>query len=172
MASPNQTIDKTIKDTKTVLDANNIPKVDIDFMNNTHFEELELVEKLGKQILDYQTLSETGNPENTQASEQAISRLLNNWLEHTIAHFERENKLMQDTGFPAYPVHASEHEIALEKLKNLISTWEKNKDIDQLADYVFTHWPDWFNTHVNTMDMMTAKFAVMNGFDPRGTPDQ
>lgn len=146
---------------KTILDAETIPLVEIDFMNDTHLDELSIVNKLGEQVLKYQDGRDTNSTK--------ITDLLNDWLEHTIPHFERENKLMKETGFPAYAVHADEHEIALNRFKAVISEWTENKDIDLVSDFVFTLWPSWFNGHVNSMDMMTAKFAVMNGFDPQAT---
>ena len=146
---------------KTILEVESIPRVNIDFMNNTHFEEIEKVKELGKLVSAYQA-----KDTHTDAETAEITRALKNWLAHTIPHFERENQLMQETGFPAYPVHSNEHDIALNKMKNIIQAWEQNQDIELLADYVFSLWPNWFNDHVNTMDMMTAKFAVMNGFDP------
>ncbi len=149
---------------KTILEVETIPRVDVDFMNNTHFEEIEMVKDLGKLISAY---SENDTPSDTETRQ--ISDALKNWLNHTIPHFERENELMQETDFPAYSVHSEEHTIALDKMKTVISAWEKNKDIALVGDYVFTLWPNWFNSHVNTMDMMTAKFAIMNGFDPHAS---
>ena len=149
---------------KTILEVETIPRVDVDFMNNTHFEEIEMVKDLGKLISAY---SENDTPSNTETRQ--ISDALKNWLNHTIPHFERENKLMQETGFPAYGVHSEEHEIALDRMKTVIQAWEQNRDIELVADYVFTLWPAWFNGHVNSMDMMTAKFAIMNGFDPHAS---
>jgi len=150
--------------TKTILEADKIPLVDIDFMNNTHLEELTIANELGEKVTKYQDGSDTSEENSAQ-----ISMLLDKWLAHTIPHFERENKLMQETGFPAFSVHADEHEIALNRFKTVINAWTDNKDIDQISDFIFTFWPDWFNGHVNSMDMMTAKFAVMNGFDPAAT---
>jgi len=144
---------------KTILDAENIPRVEINFMNDTHVEELEVVNHLGSLISAYQEKNEHNDNEVTQ-----ISQALKAWLDHTIPHFERENDLMQETGFPAYAIHAQEHEIALNRMKAIIQTWEQDQDINILADYVFTQWPTWFNGHVNSMDMMTAKFAKMNGY--------
>ena len=149
---------------KTILDADQIPLVEIDFMNNTHLEELSIANALGEQVTKYQDGSDTSEKNSSQ-----ISELLDKWLAHTIPHFERENKLMQETGFPAFAIHADEHKIALDRFKSVISAWADNKDIDQVTDFIFTFWPNWFNTHVNSMDMMTAKFAVMNGFDPQET---
>ena len=145
---------------KTILEVETIPRVEIDFMNNTHFEEIEMVRKLGELIITYQ---ETDTDLDTE--DNRLSQSLQEWLEHTVAHFERENQLMQETGFPAYAIHSNEHESALNRIKAVITSWETNKDIELIANYVFTLWPEWFNGHVNTMDMMTAKFAVMNGFN-------
>ena len=39
---------------KIILEAENIPRVDIDFMNNTHFDELVMVQEIGQLISDYQ----------------------------------------------------------------------------------------------------------------------
>ncbi len=153
-----------INKTKTILDPETIPRVDIDFMNNTHVEELAIANELGKQVSAFQDGKDTSD-ENIKK----ISDLLKKWLDHTIPHFERENRLMQETGFPAYQIHSEEHDIALNRFRTIISAWDENRDIDLVADFVFTLWPNWFNGHVNSMDMMTAKFAVMNGFDPQAS---
>jgi len=149
--------------TKTILDPETVPLVEIDFMNNTHLEELSIANALGEQVSQYQS----GDSSENNASK--IAELLHKWLEHTIPHFERENELMRQTSFPAYRMHSEEHEMAIKRFKAIISSWEDNKDIDLISDFIFTQWPNWFNSHVNSMDMMTAKFAVMNGFDPQAT---
>ena len=142
---------------KIILESEIIPRVDLDFMNNTHFEEIEMVKELGELVNLLQA-------NENQQNKNTLAQKLNAWLNHTILHFERENTLMQDTGFPAYAIHSHEHEIALKQMKDIVSAWEKNHDIGLVADYIFDTWPTWFNQHVNTMDMMTAKFAVMNGY--------
>ena len=138
-----------------IIKAEEITQVDIDFMNHTHTEEVSLVNTLGKAVKAYTTNPSIG---------VEISQQLKQWLEHTKAHFTRENTLMQETGFPAYPIHKNEHEIALKRLQTVIDNWENDKDIGYLDDYIFTVWPAWFKGHVDSMDLMTAKFAVMNGF--------
>ena len=150
--------------TKIILDPETVPLVDIDFMNNTHLEELSIVNQLGEHVSKYQDGEDTSE-ENTSK----ILELLNKWLEHTIPHFEHENDLMRETGFPAYQVHSEEHKMAIERFKAIISAWTDNKDINLISSFIFEQWPNWFNAHVNSMDMMTAKFAVMNGFDPKAT---
>ncbi|RKZ97567.1 MAG: hypothetical protein DRQ46_04555 [Gammaproteobacteria bacterium] len=153
--------------TRIILNADTIPRVDIDFMNNTHVEEIEMVKKLGKLVVAYQ---ESAMP--TKSETNAITQSLEKWLQHTEAHFERENVLMRETNFPVYLVHSGEHETALEQMARVVKAWQNGNDIDSIAEYVFNLWPAWFNSHVDSMDMITARFAVMNGFDSQSTPQE
>ncbi len=150
---------------KIILEANTFPRVDIDFMNNTHFDELILVQKLGQLITRYQ---QHQDPSDDDA--QQIIQAIENWIEHSHSHFYRENALMQEVGFPMYHVHSAEHEHVLVDMVAVFTSWKNNHDIEALADYVFSAWPRWFNNHVKTMDLMTAQFAVMNGYSPNSVP--
>ncbi|MEE9352008.1 MAG: hemerythrin family protein [Thiotrichaceae bacterium] len=149
-----------IKLKKTVLDPETIPPVSIDFMNNTHFEEIAMVQDIGELASVYQE-----QEVHTDETTNKITLLLENWFEHTQAHFARENELMEKYQFPAYSVHADEHEIALAKLEAVIDAWKTDKDSNLLADYIFQLWPKWFSKHVNSMDLATAQFAMINGFN-------
>ena len=141
-----------------IIDSGDFPQVDLAFMNNTHLEEINLVKKLGDLILSFQDQS------NDDITTEKITEALTAWLEHTKSHFFRENMLMMETHFPAFPIHSQEHEGALNQLKSVLRDWEADQNIDALTDYVFAIWPNWFNRHVDTMDKITAKFAVMNGY--------
>ena len=139
----------------TRLSPENIPSVGIDFMNRTHMEEVEIVTSLMEKVNE--RLSGEQN-------ETEISQQLKLWLEHTQAHFDRENELMQKTAFPAYPVHSGEHENALALMRSVVDDWHQNRNVEQLHNYVFNVWPDWFMAHVNSMDKVTAQYALMNGY--------
>ncbi len=145
-----------VTSTKIILETTTIPRVEIDFMNNTHFEEVEMVKLLGELISDHR--EDNNNLEK-------ITQSLQSWLQHTQTHFSRENALMLEIQFPVYSVHSGEHEKALIEMTNRIKAWETSHDIEMIADYVFSLWPTWFEQHVNSMDMMTAKIAVMHGYD-------
>jgi hemerythrin len=139
--------------TKIILTAETVPHVALDFMNNTHFEELDMVQSLGELITHYQ-----------QGDNDALTQALNAWLKHTQAHFSRENELMIDIQFPMYLVHSGEHSRVLEEMESMVTSWNNDHDIEMLSDYVFTAWPQWFEQHVNSMDMVTAQFALMHGY--------
>ena len=153
--------------TKIILNEDTIPHVDIDFMNNTHFEEIEMVKEIGKLIAAYQ---ENDMPSDSETKK--ITQSLEVWLQHTQEHFARENKLMLEINFPMYPVHSGEHETVLENMAGVVKAWQSDNDIELIAEYVFSLWPTWFDSHVNSMDMITAQFAVMNGYDSQSVPHE
>ena len=84
--------------------------------------------------------------------------LLDEWLEHTVAHFAREERLMLEYSFPPYPVHQGEHEQALETLRRVQSDWLNEKNRDALEQYIKYDWSRWLFNHISTMDMVTANF--------------
>lgn len=132
-----------------VLNPSAIPSIALASMNATHREEVELVNRLGALLV--QGLH--GNVDET-----AVTAGLNLWLVHTRDHFAAENKLMQEHGFPAYPVHSGEHERVLGELDSVKQRWDEEKSVEDLAQFLFVDWLNWFNQHVNTMDRVTAMF--------------
>lgn len=137
------------KHTTPVVDTTMIPQVALESMNDTHREEVELVNQLG-------ALLEQGLEGN--ADNAAITGKLHEWVEHTRAHFERENRLMQEHGFPAFPVHSGEHSQMLAIIEDLQRNWLDNGNIETLANFIFHDWARWFELHVNSMDKVTAQF--------------
>ncbi len=154
-----------VTETRHELNPETVPQVGIDFMNNTHVEEVELVMNLGNQINTCQE-----NEFVTADDVKAITTLLEHWLLHTQEHFERENALMREIQFPPFQIHAGEHEAALAKMTEIVNDWKQEQDIELVADYVFSAWTAWFESHVNSMDMITANYAVMQGYDPHEKP--
>jgi len=150
---------------KIILEASTFPKVDIDFMNNTHFDELVIVQNVGELVSAYQH-----NNSPNDSDTQEVTDALTGWLDHTHAHFSRENLLMDEVEFPMYHIHFGEHERVLNEMETIVNTWKKSHDIKPVEEYVFNLWPTWFNNHVNSMDLMTAQFAVMNGYSPNSAP--
>ncbi|MDF1589333.1 MAG: hypothetical protein P1P93_09315 [Gammaproteobacteria bacterium] len=144
---------------KTILSPESFPHVELDFMNTTHFEEIELVKKIGDYISAYQQSEEERDD---------ITLLLDLWFSHTRAHFAVENELMLAINFPAYSIHLHEHEHdhALTTMAGIVEAWKRDHDLAPLEQYVFSFWPQWFHNHVNTMDVITAQFARMHGVEP------
>lgn len=122
-----------------------IPEVAMPFMNTVHHEELELVNGLLEKV------SGAGD-------DDAVSETVNQWLEHTIAHFAREERLMQEYNFPPFPVHYMEHQTVLAQLQDVVEQWENTKDRNALTGYILDAWVPWLQNHIGTMDYVTAQF--------------
>jgi len=127
-----------------VLEYADVPQVAMDAMNEVHREELEIVNNIHVAIVN--------------KNEQEITLLCEQWLEHTKAHFDKENRLMEKYGFPAFHCHHSEHVEALQGLGVIIQNWKDKKDWQDLTAYVVDIWPQWYITHISTMDTVTSAF--------------
>ncbi|VAW62840.1 hypothetical protein MNBD_GAMMA11-1721 [hydrothermal vent metagenome] len=132
-----------------VLLVSDMPHVAFGSMNDTHSEEIELVNQLGEVLI-------LGMRDNQFYDD--ISEKLEEWIEHAREHFSKEDQLMENCGFPALKVHSEEHQRVLEKMEALNQQWLDEHSIEPLAEYVFNEWVGWFDNHVNTMDMMTAQY--------------
>ncbi|MFZ6693330.1 hemerythrin domain-containing protein [Undibacterium sp. SXout20W] len=81
-------------------------------------------------------------------------------IEHSIAHFEQENKWMVDNNFPPAGCHKQEHDAVLEVMQEVRQRF-LNGDVD-LAPRLAEELPHWFEHHVDTMDNMLARFMAAN----------
>jgi len=127
-----------------VLECEDIPQVAMDAMNEVHREELTIVNQINDAIEGKDT--------------QKISLLCQSWLEHTKAHFAKENKMMETYSFPAYHCHHQEHVEALDILQSIINSWEETKSLPDLSEYIKNIWPNWYVNHISTMDTVTSAF--------------
>ncbi len=78
-------------------------------------------------------------------------RLFQNLYEHTKAHFEYENALMDQYAFPAISEHKGEHQRVLAEFKQ----FKKRIDKGLIAfgrSFAKERLPQWFELHVSTMD--------------------
>ncbi|MCG3716589.1 hypothetical protein L5F64_13445, partial [Aliarcobacter butzleri] len=69
-----------------------LPLVDMDFMNETHFEDVDLINELHQSIVTYEKDSSNENFE-------ILKLQYKNWQNHTINHFKTEEDEMQKKGF-------------------------------------------------------------------------
>jgi hemerythrin len=127
-----------------VLEYEDVPQVAMDAMNDVHREELEIVNQIHLAIVE--------------AKEDEITQLCEQWLEHTKAHFAKENYMMEKYGFPAFHCHHGEHVNALQGLESIIQQWKDKHVLESLKFYVSDTWPQWYVNHITTMDTVTSAF--------------
>jgi hemerythrin len=124
------------------------PQVALDFMNRDHAEVVAMRSRLLGLI-------------SAHAPETGVDTLLHELLEHTRHHFAEEERLMQETGFPPYPMHKGEHDNVLADMAARIERWKQGRDVEVLRDWLEHAVGDWFVNHVTTMDFVTAGYIEM-----------
>lgn len=135
----------------TVPTKESLPRVALESMNHTHEEEIALVQLLAEALNE------------SVINIDALNRAVDAWVAHTETHFETENQLMQEIGFPAYNVHRGEHEEVFAQIQQVVSRFRTDNELELLRQFVCELWPSWFDMHVRSMDMATAMFAKMQG---------
>jgi hemerythrin len=126
-----------------------MPLVELELMNQVHREEIEMINQLASLLIDGMK---------TEPDLEKISQSVAAWIDHTRQHFEGENRMMCEHGFPPYPVHKGEHDQVLLQLERQQAVWLEDFNLQRLADYLFIEWRSWFDQHVNSMDAVTAQF--------------
>lgn len=133
------------------LDAFRLPQLPVDFMNADHAQEVALLEAIEG------ALSAHGRGAGTLA---AVLEKLSLLAVHTREHFLREESMMRETQFPAYPQHKAEHDRVLAQMDAEARTFREHGDAARLSRYLFEALPAWFLQHIATMDQVTATFAA------------
>jgi hemerythrin len=128
----------------------NYPQVALDFMNRDHAEFVTLRANLLATI-------------SAQAPEPDVDTLLDELLDHTHHHFAEEERLMQETRFPPYALHKSEHQRVLADMAARSECWKQGHDTVALREWLDHDVGDWFINHVSSMDFVTAGFIMAQG---------
>ncbi len=85
------------------------------------------------------------------ADKKSFASCFNELVEHTQAHFNRENELMTQTGYKAIGEHKGEHDRVLGDLMR----FKQRVDAGSFAfarAFVKDQMPEWFHTHITMMD--------------------
>jgi hemerythrin len=130
------------------LNLSSLPQVALDFMNRDHAEFLVLRDSLLGRL-------------SAQIPGEELSASLDELLEHTRHHFAAEERAMQETGFPPYLIHKSEHDRVLADMSAQIERWNHGRDSEALRQWIDQAVGDWLFNHVSTMDFVTAEFIAM-----------
>ena len=128
-----------------------LPQVAVPSMNATHAEELALLRDL---------LSALDAGDTVRAAALATA-----FAGHVEEHFAREERLMEQHGFPPYPIHKSEHD----RMRALVAEHCAGADNEDgraaLGHFIREEFLPWLSSHVATMDSATAHFLSMQGVE-------
>lgn len=119
--------------------------------------------KVGNEIIDHDH-KETVEllAELNAATDADFPAVFARFADHLRDHLAREEGLMQQYGFPPYPIHKHEHDRVRLELQGI----EKRLAAGNLMlgrGYAREVVPDWFINHKNTMDSATAAWIKSQG---------
>lgn len=83
------------------------------------------------------------------------------FIEHTVEHFDQENRWMELIGFPG--CHKAEHDRVLAVCRDVRKRMERGDAA--LGRQLLQELPIWFDNHVATMDSALAAYIDSIGFD-------
>jgi hemerythrin len=91
-------------------------------------------------------------------SQSSYLERLDALIAHSIEHFEQENQWMKDSGFGPAACHQREHDAVLEVMQEVRKRVEAGES--DLGKTLAEELPHWFEHHVDTMDIMLARFMA------------
>ena len=134
-----------------LIDKNKLPLVAEDFMNDVHFEDVDIINELYEKAINYKN-------NNSEVNKEILVSCYQEWYDHTVSHFKGEEDEMLERQFPPYLMHKGEHDRCLEHMDLVIKNFVETNDIDALVRYLEVDLIDWLLNHINTMDTITAMF--------------
>ncbi len=129
-----------------------LPMVAMTSMNDTHLEDIIIINKLSEAVVNKDTV--------------LTNSILEELIEHTITHFSGEEEMMREKSFPPYLVHKGEHDRVLNELKAIAQGFSQSDgDFQLVMAYVDGSLIPWLINHIQTLDTVTAMF-LQNGLSP------
>jgi len=125
-----------------------LPLVKNDAMNDIHFEEADIINKLSELI--------------EKNDQNAITEQITLLIEHMQKHFSYEENMMKEKSYTMYTIHQADHNKVLTETRYMLMDWRSAKDIDTLKEYFEEELPDWLDQHIKAMDTPMAEFIETN----------
>ena len=141
-----------------LINKEDLPLVAEDFMNEVHYEDIEIINDLHNKLLNY--LNNT-----TKENKTIVIDAYKHWYSHTVTHFKSEEDKMVQLNFPPYLIHKSEHDNCLKKMGLILDDFTQNNNTQSLKNYLESDLIDWLINHIQTMDTVTAMF-FKSGISP------
>ncbi|WP_246828301.1 bacteriohemerythrin [Ectothiorhodospira sp. PHS-1] len=129
-----------------------IPQVAANFMDKDHDEALALLARVVRCLEEMPT---------SKAESGRLRDDLRDFIEHSRAHFRREEALMKAVEFPPFQLHKQEHDARLEALVAYVDDLDAGVMAPaDLKPLLVEDFVPWYRRHCATMDRATARFVA------------
>lgn len=93
--------------------------------------------------------------------EEFVRSALDEVVSYTKYHFEREEKMMADNGYPEFEAHKKEHESMVALVVTKVKEFESNEE--QTIDELLAFLKSWLISHINGTDQKYSGFMHDKG---------
>lgn len=131
-----------------ILYAEQVEFMSVDHMQETHENEISLLNEIDKLATKYQM----GKIEKGE-----LEAKIDQYIEHLNEHFQQEEELMEKYDFPSYEMHKMAHDMFLTDLQYSTMIWKRHGDIDKIINFIRKS-PEWIIMHIKTVDAPTADY--------------
>jgi len=84
------------------------------------------------------------------AGREQVSEVLDRLIEFTRMHFATEERLLEQTGFPALAAHRVEHQRVLAQILEAAHRAQHGEEVHMHSLLIFLR--DWYVTHIGSLD--------------------
>jgi hemerythrin len=135
----------------TEIDPAQIPDLLLPSMNTDHAREMRLVNDVAAAVAAHRR---------GEGSVDLIVERLSLLAVHSREHFLREETLMREARFPAYPAHKAEHDRVLAEMNAEARAFRQQGDAARLSRYLQEALPGWYLDHTRSLDVAAARFLA------------
>ncbi len=120
-----------------------IPSIDED-----HKKLMSLINNLQSAIL---------YPTDEAFERQALQEL----VDYTQYHFQREERLMQENGYPDFEAHKQQHQKMIARVQDFLAAYERDREgtVQEMTDFL----KDWLIRHIAGTDQQYSAFLKEKG---------
>jgi len=144
-------VSHTVTPSTLHIDEKILPQVGLAFMQLEHDEIIRRLKDLETLIIRL----EAGESVTFQ-----ITSVIEGMLEHTHSHFLREEKNMERCHYLPRRGHKAAHDEFLAEMTTAHEQWRETQNLSALKLYFLVQVPTWFMQHLNSMDLVTARFLA------------
>ena len=135
-----------------LLYAEAVEHLDVDEMQETHEEEIKILNDLDKLATIY-------GMDKTEEKLSDLETKIEEYLAHVKEHFSNEERLMRKYAFPSYDMHKIAHDMFLMDIGITIKQWKKFGDIEKVTNFIRKS-PEWIVLHIDTVDAPTSAYIA------------
>lgn len=109
----------------------------------------------------FRTLAELEYALGNGSAESIIDAVLQTLIQYTIRHFDAEETLMQQHGFPGFGTHRSDHQMIAQKLTQLNLSHKAGRN--DISSHLLPFLKSWLHEHVLKTDKEYSEFLNARG---------